>query len=300
MRFHRGRLSPIGSTEEAVAVMTKPEPAKSPRPKLPQIEKVKLDTKDSPKHFERWRSEIAALDAKRLAPSNVSMTRAAMVAIGAHANLAAARDTIVATLNGFRVSAIDDLPSLAYAAWHSDLLCRVATDPSLSCADLMPEVEDLRETLLLQARMQAKRKRFPQKVIDTVEPGIGIEDRANDLSLLAHTFRSKWKEFEGRIDISLPELDRADELAALLLGRLAGRLVPSRNVGDLSPYEVRARAFTLLANAYEECRRGAAAVWWYEPGGWEQFVPTLRTPKAGRGSSDADPEPVPPAPPTPA
>jgi hypothetical protein len=273
---------------------------KKQRPKTPKLAAVKLDPKVSPEHFTRWEPQMRALSDKDLAASNVNITRAVTVAIGAHANLAAARDEVLSTLSNVRVEAVDDLPSLAYAAWHADLLWRVAIDPSLSCADLMPEAEDLRETLLLQARAQAKRKRIPQSLLDTVEPGVGIEDRANDLTVLAHAFRSRWRELEGRIDVSLAELDRADELAALLLGRLAARAVSARKEGELSPGELRARAWTLLVNAYEECRRAAAAVWWYEPGGWEQFVPALRSAQNRGATRGADDDTPPPAPPTPA
>ena len=278
--------------------MTTAAAVKRSRPRLPKLDEVKLDPKVTPEHFARWEGDIAAVKARDLAPSNVNVTRGVIVAIGASVNLLAARDEIVATLANFRAGALDDLISIAYAAWHADLLWRVSNDVSLSCADLMPEVEDLRDLLLSQARAQVKRKRIPQSLLDTVEPGTGIEDRANDLTALAHTFRARWSEFEGKVDLTHAELDRADELAAMLLGRLAARAVPARKEGALSPTEVRARAWTLLVNAYEECRRGAAALWWYEPGGWEQYVPSLRQGQgrgASRGGSD-DGDPTPPTP----
>ncbi len=278
--------------------MTTAAPVKKSRPRLPRLDEVKLDPKVTPEHFARWEGAITAVNARALAPFNVNITRGVIVAIGASVNLLAARDEIVATVSNFRAGALDDLTSIAYAAWHADLLWRVSNDVSLSCADLMPEVEDLRDLLLSQARAQVKRKRIPQSLLDTVEPGTGIEDRANDLTALAHTFRARWSEFEGKVDLTPAELDRADELAAKLLGRLAARAVPARKEGELSPAEVRARAGTLLVNAYDECRRGAAALWWYEPGGWEQYVPSLRQGQ-GRGASrggssdDGDPTPVP-------
>lgn len=284
--------------------MTAAESNKRTRPRVPKLDEVKLDPKVTPEHFVRWQGDIVAVSSRELAPSNVNVTRGVIVAIGASVNLLAARAEIVATLSNFRVGALDDLVSIAYAAWHTDLLWRIANDVSLSCADLMPEVEDLRDLLLTQARAQVKRKRIPQSLLDTVEPGSGIEDRANDLTALAYTFRSRWSEFEGKVDLTPAELDRADELAAKLLGRLAARAVPTRKEGELSPTEVRARAWTLLVNAYDECRRGAAALWWYESGGWEQYAPSLRQGQ-GRGASrgggsDGDEPTPPPPPPTPA
>lgn len=278
--------------------MTTTETMKRTRPRLPKLDAVVLDPKVTPAHFGRWQSEIVSVKTRELAPSNVNVTRGVTIALGAYANLVTAREEIVAVVSNFRVSALDDLCSLAYAAWHADLLWRLASDVNLSCADIMPEVEDLRDLLLAQARVQAKRKRIPQSLIDTVEPGTGIEDRANDLTALAHAFRSKWTEFEGKVDLTLAELDRADELAAKLLGRLAARAVPVRKEGELSPTEVRARAWTLLVRAYEECRRGAAALWWYEEGGWEQYVPSLRQGQ-GRGASRGGSEEGEPTPPTP-
>ena len=278
---------------------------KKSRPKPATAEGAAPDPKVTPEHFARWEPRIRGVNAREVAAANVNVPRGVTIALGAHANLAAAREEIVATLSDFRKEALDDLPSLAYAAWHADLLHRVATDPSLSCADLMPEAEELRDLMLSQARTQVKRKRIPQSVIDTVEPGSGIEDRANDLTVLAHAFRSRWKELEGKVDLTPEELDRADALAAQLLGRLAARAVASRKEGDLTAGDVRARAWTLLVAAYEECRRGAAAVWWYEPGGWEQYVPSLRqgqgraAGKANGASPDA-PTPANPTEPKPA
>lgn len=266
------------------------------RPKALKLEGTLPDPKVTPEHFARWESRIRTMHPRDVAASNVNVTRGVAIALGAHANLAAARDEIVATVSNFRKEALDDLPSLAYAAWHADLLSRVAADPSLSCADLMPEVEELRELMLSQARTQVKRKRIPQSVVDAVEPGSGIEDRANDLTVLAQAFRSRWKELSEKVDLSVEELDRADALAAQLLGRLAGRAVASRKETELSASDVRARAWTLLTTAYDECRRGAAAVWWYEPGGWEQYVPSLRQGQGRTGSKAGDTTPdTPPA-----
>jgi len=276
---------------------------KKARPKPPTPEAVALDPKVTREHYARWEARIRAVRAGEVAPANVNLTRAVTVALGAHANLLASRDEIAATVSDFRREALDDLASLGYAVWHADLLYRVASDPSLSCADLMPEAEALRELMLSQARVQAKRGRIPQSVIDTVEPGSGIEDRANDLLVLTEAFRSRWEALSSKVDLSPEELDRADALAAQLLGRLAARAVPSRKEGELSAAEVRTRAWTLLLGAYEECRRGAAAVWWYEPGGWEQYVPSLRVGQGrggSRGAREETPvEPVGPNGPTP-
>ncbi len=253
------------------------------RPRPLQTEGVKVDSKAAHGHFLRWQSAIEAVVARDVAASNVNIPKAVIIAIGASVNLLASREEIVATVSNFDVASLDGLTSVAHAAWHSDLAHRVASDASLSCADLMPEAEDLRETLLLATRMQVKRGRIPQSVVTEVEPGSGIEDRANDLAVMSHAFRSRWETLKDKVDITEKELDRADELSLKLLGRLAARVVPQRSVAGLTTVEVRARAWTLLLKFYEECRRGAATVWWYEPGGWEQYVPPLRTSQSRTG-----------------
>jgi hypothetical protein len=277
--------------------------AKKARPKPATPEAVTLDPKVTREHYALWEDRFRAVRSQEVAAANVNLTRAVTIALGALTNLVTSRDEILATVTNFRREALDDLRSLAYAVWHADLLYRVASDPSLSCADLMPEAENLRDLMLSQARVQVKRKRFPQAVIDTVEPGSGIEDRANDLVVLAEAFRARWDVLSSKVDLSTEELERADELAAQLLGRLAVRAVPSRKEGELGAGELRARAWTLLLGAYDECRRGAAAVWWYESGGWEQYVPSLRQGQ-GRGGSrgtreETPDEPVAPNGPTP-
>lgn len=253
------------------------------RPRPLQTEEVKVDSKVASQHFARWQSDIEAVSARDVAASNVNIPKAVIVAIGASVNLLASREEIVATVSNLEVASLDGIVSVAHAAWHADLVHRVAADPSLSCADLMPEAEDLRETLLLATRMQVKRGRIPPSVVIEVEPGVGIEDRANDLAVMSHAFRSRWVTLHDKVDITEKELDRADELSSMLLGRVAARVVPQRSLAGLASVEVRARAWTLLLKHYEECRRGAAAVWWYEPGGWEQYVPPLRTSQSRTG-----------------
>ena len=60
--------------------------------------------------------------------------------------------------------------------------------------------------------------------------------------------------------------------------------------------DLRARAFTLLDQAYDECRRAVSFLRWHD-GDAESFAPPLRH---GRRARTAEPPaPVPPAPPAP-
>jgi hypothetical protein len=95
----------------------------------------------------------------------------------------------------------------------------------------------------------------------------------------------------SRVDSIEPgEIVEASELATKALARLGAQVVTcATNVGEISTAEMRRRGFTLLELDYEPVRRYGAFLFWNLPGGWEQYVPSLRS---GRTSGEAKPSEV--------
>jgi hypothetical protein len=104
-----------------------------------------------------------------------------------------------------------------------------------------------------------------------VRGGAGNIDRGSDLIALAALFREAWPTKLG------PELLMA--LGARGLDDRSGALPHAR--------EDRARAFTLLLSAYDDCQQAARYLRWKE-GDVDEFAPSLR-PKP-RGEKGAPPE----------
>jgi hypothetical protein len=83
--------------------------------------------------------------------------------------------------------------------------------------------------------------------------------------------RSQWRAIAGRTPLSLPELDRADQLAQRLLHQLRARRKPPEPLREV--LRQRRQEFTLLLREYTELRRAARFL--YPTREAERRVPSL-------------------------
>lgn len=280
--------------------MAKPKPPSAGAAKAKAgREATEIDPEKASAAFAKLEPALRKIPQGELVVASVDVADAVLVALGAHAHLVAARDAIRAELKSFDVAHIDTLVERALAAWWADRAAHLAEDETAALGDLLPRAETLRDELFAVAEAAAKRKRLPRSVVDEVRPGGGYVDRANDLVTLAGAFRERWDTLKGRVDTTPEELDEAERLGTQILARLAARRnPPPRAPGEPTRSEMRRRAFTYFHTAYEECRRGAACVWWYED--WEARVPSLwslNVRSSRPAKPDEEPAPKPPIPP---
>ena len=99
-----------------------------------------------------------------------------------------------------------------------------------------------------------------------------------------------WTEISSKSAIQSSELDEAEKLFEQVSRAFAERSRQSNAVGEAA--DDRARAFTLLVNAYDQLRRAAIFVRWEENDA-DKFVPSLWAGRGGRGNAEKKSTPAP-------
>jgi hypothetical protein len=273
--------------------MPKPKPSKGPKasaakPAVPS---------ESAKAFAEVEPLLAKLSKADLAPINVDIPRAVAIAVGAVPHLAKLRDE-AAKLPDFDITNMDRVGTYALAAWYAHLLALPDVKAS-SLSPLLEEAKSLRESMLLSAELLAHHGHFDKKAVELIRAGQGNLDTANDLVALAALFSSGWAQVEDRSPIEWADIERAAKLGPEILIALGAKELPGVKAPDPSnASERRARAFTLLVRAYDQCRRAATYLRWDE-GDADEFAPSLFANRGSRSKPASVPESAPAAPESP-
>jgi hypothetical protein len=166
--------------------------------------------------------------------------------------------------------------------------------------ELVAEGTPLRDHMFIQAEALAFSGLMSQAKVDEIRSGTGYMDLTNDLSHLALMFKEAWPAIEGKTTVTRADFERAVVLGDELLAANGTRVLP--NGMSITPTEAadrRARAFTLFARAYDECRGAAIYLRWHQ-GDWDSLVPSIFTKSRKRAVSEeaiasAPPPVAPPA-----
>jgi hypothetical protein len=219
---------------------------------------------------------------EKVAPINVDIPRAVSVAVGAVPHLKALRPRFVDELPRFPIEALDKLMSYALAAWYAHLLALPAGPGQDGLKPLLEEASALRADLLVAAEALAHKGFVDAGRVAEIRSGNGHLDTANDLVALAALFGEAWDAVKNRTTVEWSDVERASKLGPELLVALGARNqpgLPAPKAAD--PADRRARAFTLLVRAYDQCRRGVIYLRWAE-GDHDAIAPSLF---AGRGGA---------------
>jgi hypothetical protein len=234
--------------------------------------------------FARVEPELAALAPEALAPITVDLGAAVTSVLAAAPRVREHRDAIAEQLPRFDLGALDKLESYAQAAWYTHLVHTYASGSPESAKALIEEAGRLREGLLIAAEALAHRALLDADAVARIRKGSGSGDLAGDLVALATLFRDGWGKVSGKTAVEKHEIDRAAELGPAVLVASAAR---KHKTGDTEGQ--RARAFTLLVNAYDACRRALTYLRWKE-GDVDAIAPSLFRKRPGRkpGKKDED------------
>src|SRR5690606_4415823 len=121
----------------------------------------------------------------------------------------------------------------------------------------------------------------PERVA-AIRSGHGHADTANDLQALGRLYRESWNDVHDKVVVTLPMIERAVALSALINKALGVREIDEDPlVESHDPKHLRAQAFSLFVRAYEECRRGVTFLRWHH-GDARSIVPSLYPPRTRR------------------
>jgi hypothetical protein len=238
--------------------------------------------------YARVEPKLLALTPEELVTVYVEVPRAVSSVLGALPHLRSLRDEIVTNLPHHPIEALDELEDYALAAWYADLLYSTPAN-ELDAKKLSEEAAGLREGLLVAAEALAHRSLLDPKRVGEIRKGRGHADMANDLITLAEIFREAWDKVRTKTAVEDTEIARAADLGVRLLVALAAK--PGKGSANLPKIadaaERRARAVSLVARAYEECRRAVAYLRWHEGGDSELASSLLQKPRGRRPKSES-------------
>ena len=221
---------------------------------------------------------------------NLNVVDAVLTVLGLLPKLRELRDRMIEALPEFNPESLDRLESYAAALAHADVLCRQTPESSKSLQRLAAEAIRVRNLLQADAVPLAARGLIDADALKAYEGTNGYKALAFDLQILVQILQQNWKRIEGRCALTRAELKHATNLAVDLLNLLS---LPS----DITAArQIRARAFKLFTEAYDEVRRAVMWLRWRE-GDADKLAPSLyakrgktRTKRQATAVQQAEPE----------
>ncbi|MEI8256300.1 MAG: hypothetical protein WCJ30_11570 [Deltaproteobacteria bacterium] len=238
-------------------------------PHLPMLEHFHPEL--SAGAFERHRAQIFAVARADMCATNVDPEDGVMVVLGAIPALAPLRDQLLA-LAHTPAWCVEQLESLAYAAWHAHL--RAKEMPRQN--DVAPIREAIlagREKLVVVTQLLATYGVIPRAgALAAVAPR-GMREIALETSAAVARLMAVADAMERMTPMRRDEVQRIGELVTAMIA-VSGRH-PTVAEGGEDVAVTRWKAFTLLERAWDEVRRGVTILRWRE-GDAEEIAPALR------------------------
>jgi hypothetical protein len=228
--------------------------------------------------FAKIEPELAALTPEELTPITVEIPAAVTAVLAAAPKILAYRDAIVEQLPLHPIEQVDELETYAHAAYYAHLLHNYANGSPEAAKALIEEAQKLREDLLVGAEALAHRGMLDADAVAGIRKGHGHADTAGDLTALAQLFHASWSKVSSKTAVEKTEVDRAAELGPAVMIAIAVRKNGAKSTDTEGQ---RARAFTLLARAYDGCRRAVSYLRWSEAD-TDTIAPSLFKKRAGR------------------
>jgi hypothetical protein len=244
--------------------------------------------------YERQRAAMSALEPDKLETINFEISGAVTTALGALPALHNLREQ-AARLPDFSIAHFDLLGDYARALLYAHAVYQSVNEPVANLPLLNEEATLLREVLTADVAPLLKRKLITQNQVANLTGLKGYKNVAMDLVILCTAVRSSWGKIAGGTALQLSELDRAEELADLMLVATGEKKqVTSPVVLEATLH--RQQAYTLFSHAYDQDRRAVSYLRWSQ-GDADEILPSLY---AKQGSRRARQDPAPDGPTEPA
>jgi hypothetical protein len=249
--------------------------------------------KTAPAAFASILSEIEAVPASALRRNNLDMSRAARRGLAVAERLVPLLPEL-AELSKLDHHAVTSLRTRALAVLHADELVQEGGAAARThLAVLLAEATPLRELMLSTAEVLAIAGYISRERVAVIRSGKGHVDMAVDVQALGRLYRELWPRVHDKVPVTREMVERAITLSAELQEALGIREIDEEEplVEPAGPLHLRAQAFALFTQSYEECRRAVAYLRWHE-GDAEVLVPSMypRRGRNGAGTVDEAPD----------
>ena len=188
----------------------------------------------------------------------------------------------------FDASVFDRLENYTMALVHANTLWLAIADSQDCLPDLCEEAIELRRRFRLVTSLLIAHDLFGAEVLKDCTWSHGTKQVATDLQQLATTLSENWPKIARKCALRAEELAHANDLATRILRLIAIREQTTTPVAAAA--DIRARAFTLVIDTYEELRRAVSYLRWYE-GDADTIAPSLYGRRKYKGATDL-PRPV--------
>ena len=241
--------------------------------------------------FEQTAAERSALT--ELRHINVDPTNAVTTVYGAIPAIMALKPAIDATFKAFPMKFVDNLPLYASGALFAHTTWLFATTPSPEVQELIAQAVRGRGRVVSVAETAVVHGLIPAEVLKDLQGPKGHKNIAVDLIGVTGVLRRHWSALEGKVPLTLSDLASYEQLAQKLVQTLGEReLAPA---ADSAAALDRKRAFTLLAEAYDEVRAAIVYVR-RKHGDADQIAPSIYAGRGGSKRKEGDEEEVAPTP----
>ncbi len=245
-----------------------------------------LEASSYQKALEAVRPELAALSPDELIPVSLDVPAVVMTVRGAVSDILKLRDRVVVELPLFDVSRFDKLEVYACALGQAHIEHAAASAPAEPVGKLRAELVETRELMLSDLQALARRRLIHPDQLAEMRGPVGHMNLASDVLLCVELIRDAWPRIEGKTGISLDEAKRAEWLADRFVKAVGVREQTEPN--NTATYDLRERAYTLLAQAYDEVRRAISHLRWREDD-VEQIAPSLYKTRVSRRTKTEKP-----------
>lgn len=202
------------------------------------------------------------------------------------------RDRFVQALNPDEFDPVehDNLAERAKAFWRADIQMRQELGSEGSLRFLLAEAKPLRVRMTKAATYLWGEDGDLGEVVGEIRRGQGHANHADDLGALAELFSEHWDEADGKCDVTLEDIARAETLGAEILELLS----PSKAKEIDDARNLRNRAAEHLRRGIENIRDAASYVFRNEPALIERypslFVHTRKRKTNGKGNDEVNPD----------
>lgn len=249
---------------------------RTPEPSVPVVTPARIDrAENAAESYSKLEAEILALPEDQIGRVTTDVPQAAAIALGALPNLLKLRQDFHAfTAADSFTKKVDTLQDYAMAAFYAHI--RSVPDASDNeVTQLLERGKPVREQLLSIAEGLVAFGLFDATLVASIRGGQGHLDTAKDLVALAALFNANWEQVENKVPFEHSLVDEARHVGAHLLHAIGVTGVGAvRNDKSYDWLSLRARAFRLLVNQYDEIRRAVTFLRWHH-GDAQAFAPAL-------------------------
>jgi hypothetical protein len=217
-------------------------------------------------------AELCAIPKNEILGINVDIRSAIVTALGGLATLRTLGEALGKALRDFDVAEFDRLETYTLALIQADAAYRGATQPPDGLEATVVKCLGLREILWLEAELQIQRGRIPKGSLKRLTRNPGYKHLATTVCTLAALLTTHYAAIEGRCSVTYEELVGAENLAIELLRIVGWRQYNARQIDDTT--DMRKRAFTAFARAYDNIRRAVIYLRWHQ-GDADAIMPSL-------------------------